>query len=311
MQPSPDDARRLLCALGDHVRDLVVGARGMDMAVIEGRTSADTIYAIDRVADDTLRRLVRGALARRSSWCRRASTSRCVIGPRPGVDGDRRHASTAPAASCTTSGRRGASPPRRRAAARLRDVVAAAMTELPTTKQGARRSAQRHARRGRRSRSGSTCATVAAHRSTCGRRPRPTSSTASPAWPSSSRAGQGRAGPARDRAVRPAREPPRVRRRVHLVGWAAPRAHRRARPLRRRPPPARRSRRVRVPSLRRVHRDAARGGRRRGDRPSRRTARRAARHDSRRSRGRDTPTVRWPTASVRSWPSSSMTSHRR
>ena len=54
MAHSPDDARRLLCELGDHIRDAVVGARGMDMAVIEGETMADTIYAIDRVADDTL-----------------------------------------------------------------------------------------------------------------------------------------------------------------------------------------------------------------------------------------------------------------
>ena len=54
MAHSPEDARRLLCQLGDHIRDLVVGARGIDMAVIEGQTKADTIYAIDRVADDTL-----------------------------------------------------------------------------------------------------------------------------------------------------------------------------------------------------------------------------------------------------------------
>ena len=54
MTHSPEQIRVLLCALGDHVRDLVVGARGIDMAAIEGRTSADTIYAIDRVADDAL-----------------------------------------------------------------------------------------------------------------------------------------------------------------------------------------------------------------------------------------------------------------
>ena len=52
--PSPEEARRLLCELGDHVRGLVVGARGMDMAAIAGRTSADTIYAIDKIADDAL-----------------------------------------------------------------------------------------------------------------------------------------------------------------------------------------------------------------------------------------------------------------
>ncbi len=52
--PSPEEARLLLCALGDHVRDLVVASRGMDMAAVAGETVADTIYAVDRVADDTL-----------------------------------------------------------------------------------------------------------------------------------------------------------------------------------------------------------------------------------------------------------------
>ena len=54
MPPSAEEARRLLCALGDHVRDLVAGSRGMDMAAVAGETVADTIYAIDRVADDAL-----------------------------------------------------------------------------------------------------------------------------------------------------------------------------------------------------------------------------------------------------------------
>ena len=54
MPPSSEGARRLLCTLGDHVRDLVVGLPGMDMAAVAGETVADTIYAIDRVADDTL-----------------------------------------------------------------------------------------------------------------------------------------------------------------------------------------------------------------------------------------------------------------
>ena len=54
MPPSAEEARRLLCALGEHVRDLVVASRGMDMAAVAGETVADTIYAIDRVADDAL-----------------------------------------------------------------------------------------------------------------------------------------------------------------------------------------------------------------------------------------------------------------
>ena len=75
MAHSPEQVRGLLCALGDHVRDLVVGARGIDMAVIEGQTSADTIYAIDRVADDTLVEWFERT-GPTWSWCRRASRSR-------------------------------------------------------------------------------------------------------------------------------------------------------------------------------------------------------------------------------------------
>jgi fructose-1,6-bisphosphatase/inositol monophosphatase family enzyme len=51
---SAEETRALLCALGDHVRTLVVAARGMEMAAVSGQTAADTIYAIDRVADDAL-----------------------------------------------------------------------------------------------------------------------------------------------------------------------------------------------------------------------------------------------------------------
>ena len=54
MPPSAEEARRLLCALGDHVRGLVAASRGMDMSAVAGETVADTIYAIDRVADDAL-----------------------------------------------------------------------------------------------------------------------------------------------------------------------------------------------------------------------------------------------------------------
>jgi fructose-1,6-bisphosphatase/inositol monophosphatase family enzyme len=36
------------------VRALVVGARGMDMSAVTGQTAADTIYAVDRVADEAL-----------------------------------------------------------------------------------------------------------------------------------------------------------------------------------------------------------------------------------------------------------------
>ena len=82
--------RRLLCELGDHIRDAVVGARGMDMAVIEGETVADTIYAIDRVADDTLLQWFE------EHWTGVEVVSEgldepVVVGTDPTVDGHRRH----------------------------------------------------------------------------------------------------------------------------------------------------------------------------------------------------------------------------
>lgn len=132
---SPDDARRLLCALGDHVRGAVIGARGIDMAAIEGRTAADTIFAIDRVADDTL-----------VDWFEQhwpdvelvseGFDEPVVVGTDPSwtvivdsIDGTRELMYDRRAAWCLA-----AAAPR---GATLRGVVAAAMTELPTTKQGA------------------------------------------------------------------------------------------------------------------------------------------------------------------------------
>ena len=131
---SPETIRRLLCALGDHVRDLVVGARGIDMAAIEGRTSADTIYAIDRVADDALVGWFE------THWpdvelVSEGLEDTVVIGDDPqwtvivdSIDGTRGLMYDKRPAWCLAAvAPRGGS---------LRDVVAAAMTELPTTKQG-------------------------------------------------------------------------------------------------------------------------------------------------------------------------------
>jgi fructose-1,6-bisphosphatase/inositol monophosphatase family enzyme len=132
---SPEEARRRLCELGDHLRDLVIGARGMDMAVVEGRTSADTIYAIDRVVDDRLvdwfeqhwrgvevvsegleDPVVVGASA---EWTVIVDT---IDGTR-GLMYDKR-----PAWCLAAAAPHGGS---------LRDVVTASMTELPTSKQAA------------------------------------------------------------------------------------------------------------------------------------------------------------------------------
>ena len=135
MAHSPDDARRLLCELGDHIRDAVVGARGMDMAVIEGETVADTIYAIDRVADDTLLQWFE------EHWTGVEVVSEgldesVVVGTDPTwtvivdtIDGTRGLMyDKRPAWCLAAAAPHGGS---------LRDTVAAAMTELPTVKQGA------------------------------------------------------------------------------------------------------------------------------------------------------------------------------
>jgi fructose-1,6-bisphosphatase/inositol monophosphatase family enzyme len=116
------------------VRDLVVGARGIDMAAVEGRTSADTIYAIDRVADDAL-----------VGWFEEhwpdvelvseGLETPVLIGADPtwtvivdSIDGTRGLMyDKRPAWCLAAAAPRGGS---------LRDVVAVAMTELPTTKQG-------------------------------------------------------------------------------------------------------------------------------------------------------------------------------
>jgi fructose-1,6-bisphosphatase/inositol monophosphatase family enzyme len=133
--PSPDDARRLLCQLGEHLRALVIGARGIDMAAVEGETAADTIYAIDKVADDALLRwfeihwpdveVVSEGLddavlvGRDPEWTVIVDT----------IDGTRGLMYDKRATWCLA-----AAAPR---GGRLRDVVTAAMTELPTAKQGA------------------------------------------------------------------------------------------------------------------------------------------------------------------------------
>jgi len=132
---SNEEARRRLCALGDHVRAAVIGGRSIDMAAIEGVTAADTIYAIDRVADDTLVdwfeqhwpgvELVSEGLDEQVTIGRDPEWTVIVdsIDGTRGLMYDKRPAwCLAAAASIGGS---------------LRDVVAAAMTELPTMKQGA------------------------------------------------------------------------------------------------------------------------------------------------------------------------------
>ena len=132
---SSEEARRLLCALGEHLRGSVIGARGIDMAAIDSETVADTIYAIDRVADDALLEWFE------QHWTGVEVVSEgldepVVIGADPQwtvivdpIDGTRGLMYDKRPAWCLAA----AAP----AGGSLRDVVAAAMTELPTAKQGA------------------------------------------------------------------------------------------------------------------------------------------------------------------------------
>jgi fructose-1,6-bisphosphatase/inositol monophosphatase family enzyme len=132
--PSTEQARRLLGELGDHIRDLVIGARGMDMAAVEGQTVADTIYAIDAIADDALL----DWFAERWPGVEVVSEGLdepVVVGTDPTwtvivdtIDGTRGLMYDKRAAWCLA----GAAPH----GGSLADIVAAAMTELPTTKAG-------------------------------------------------------------------------------------------------------------------------------------------------------------------------------
>ncbi len=137
MTHSAEEARQLLCRLGDHLRDAVVGARGIDMAVIDSETAADTIYAIDRVADDAL-----------LGWFERHWPGVEVVSEgldEPVVVGSGHDAEWTVIVD-PIDGTRGLMYDKRPAwclaaaaphGGTLRDVVAAAMTELPTAKQGA------------------------------------------------------------------------------------------------------------------------------------------------------------------------------
>lgn len=134
MPPSAEQARRLLCRLGDDIRTAVIGARGIDMSEIDGQTPADTIYAIDRVADDILV----GWFER--NWQDVEIVSEglhepVVVGSEPRwtvivdtIDGTRGLMYDKRPAWCLA----GAAPHGRS----LREITVAAMTELPTVKQG-------------------------------------------------------------------------------------------------------------------------------------------------------------------------------
>ncbi len=142
-------ARRLLCQLQDHIRDTILAARARDaskFARIAARTAADTIYHIDKLSEHAIvawfeehwprawpvelvmegvedrdnLTFPRGTPAARTDW-------KCILDPIDGTRGlmyDKRSAWILAGLA-----------PQRGARNTLRDIVVAAMTELPTSKQ--------------------------------------------------------------------------------------------------------------------------------------------------------------------------------
>lgn len=142
----PDTIRSLLNDLGVAVRDAVVAGRatagGDELAGVEGRSSADTMYGIDRFGDEALLGWFDERWPERVVLVTESLDEPTVVGTGQGapswtvivdpIDGtrglmyDKRPAwvlsAAAPVASAAS-------------AARLGDVVVASMTEIPTTKQ--------------------------------------------------------------------------------------------------------------------------------------------------------------------------------
>lgn len=137
-----DDVRALLGELGTFVRGQVLAGRGSagDLAAVAGASAADTMYALDRLGDDGLlgwfrerwpgdepARLVTEALDEPVVIGRGEPRWTVIVDPIDGTRGlmyDKRPAWVLAAAAPVGHG-----------GARLSDVVAAAMTEIPTTKQ--------------------------------------------------------------------------------------------------------------------------------------------------------------------------------
>jgi hypothetical protein len=142
-------ARRLLCALQDHIRDTIVAARkrqGRRFAQVVGVTAADTIYHVDRLseaailgwfeehwprrwpmelvmeglAEDEAVTFPRGTPVAETVW-------KCILDPIDGTRGlmyDKRSAFILAGLA-----------PQRGSRTHLGDIVVAAMTELPPSKQ--------------------------------------------------------------------------------------------------------------------------------------------------------------------------------
>ncbi|RYX83023.1 inositol monophosphatase [bacterium] len=145
----PDYLRSLLCDLQDSIRDALLAARtqndATEFARVAGQTSADTIYAIDRVSEEAIMEwfarqwptsepveLVMEGLEDGESVCFPDSVRvedtkwKCILDPIDGTRGimyDKRSAWSLAALA-----------PQKGEATDLRDITIAAMSELPTSK---------------------------------------------------------------------------------------------------------------------------------------------------------------------------------
>jgi len=151
MNPSDlDKARQLLCALQDSIRDAVLHARittqGREFASVAGVTAADTIYQVDKISEGVILEWFAKHWPREwpvelvmegveedhpvtfPSGTPVGSTKfKCIIDPIDGTRGlmyDKRSAWILAALA-----------PQKENHTRLGDIVVAAMTELPTSKQ--------------------------------------------------------------------------------------------------------------------------------------------------------------------------------
>ncbi len=148
-QPMLERARRLLCALQAHIRDTIVAARRREAASfarVAAVTAADTIYHVDRLSEEAIlawfeahwpkawpvelvmegledggtTTFPRGTPVRRTQW-------KCILDPIDGTRGlmyDKRAAFILAGLA-----------PQRGPRTHLGDIVVAAMTEIPVSKQ--------------------------------------------------------------------------------------------------------------------------------------------------------------------------------
>ncbi len=150
MSATPEDLRCLLCALGDHLRDRIMAERAektvTGLAAVAAHSSADTIYAIDKISEAAISewftrawpptepvQVIMEGIEETGGLCFPSGTPpnrtkwKCLLDP---IDGTR----------CIMYDKRSAwtlsgIAPQRGDDTRLSDIVVAAMTELPTTKQ--------------------------------------------------------------------------------------------------------------------------------------------------------------------------------